>query len=322
MASRRTVMRTLKTEQKSVMAAYIQAIREKNISINELENLIEQNDVNGIVELIELTESDVAGFIERLRETAVVGGNLEKGINPNTASAMDWLQTTSGRFITETNHHKPLIVQELLAANAALGRNPRATALDLVGRVGITGKREGGFIGLNLPQVQAVNNARNNLSSGDPELMRKYFNNTRRDHRFDKQVQAYIDRGQPLPQDLLNKVTTRYEARLLQTRGETIARTETIEALNFGRQESMSQYADQIDDDAEIIKIWVSGPDDGRQRETHTEANGKEAKMNEPFIVGGERLMFPSDTSLGASAEEVINCRCTVAYSIRKKELA
>jgi len=32
--------------------------------------------------------------------------------------------------------------------------------------------------------------------------------------------------------------------------------------------------------------------------------------MNEPYLVGGSKMMFPSDTSLGARAKEVVNCRC------------
>lgn len=53
---------------------------------------------------------------------------------------------------------------------------------------------------------------------------------------------------------------------------------------------------------------------DSRVRSTHREAAGQTVPINEPFIVGGSQLMFPCDTSLGASAAEVVNCRCTVQY--------
>ena len=35
---------------------------------------------------------------------------------------------------------------------------------------------------------------------------------------------------------------------------------------------------------------------------------------NKPFIVSGERLMYPGDTSLGASLGNVIRCRCSAIY--------
>src|SRR5699024_7431465 len=110
-----------------------------------------------------------------------------------------------------------------------LGLHPRATALDLVGRVGPTGRREGGVVGLNRPQARAVANARLALSSGDPEHMRDYLQLQRRDRRYDHIVRRRIEAGQPLNERELGTILARYEDRLLQTRGETIARTETIE---------------------------------------------------------------------------------------------
>lgn len=53
---------------------------------------------------------------------------------------------------------------------------------------------------------------------------------------------------------------------------------------------------------------------DSRVRNTHRAASGQTVPINEPFIIGGSRLMFPCDTSLGADASEVVNCRCTVQY--------
>lgn len=53
---------------------------------------------------------------------------------------------------------------------------------------------------------------------------------------------------------------------------------------------------------------------DSKVRPTHREAAGQTVPVDEPFIVGGYRLMFPCDSSLGASASETVNCRCTVQY--------
>ena len=57
------------------------------------------------------------------------------------------------------------------------------------------------------------------------------------------------------------------------------------------------------------IKTWHTACDSS-VRGTHKEANGQTKPLNEPFIVGGSRLMFPGDTSLFADPREIYNCRC------------
>lgn len=62
-----------------------------------------------------------------------------------------------------------------------------------------------------------------------------------------------------------------------------------------------------------IIKIskkeWRTVLDE-RTRDAHAIADGQIRKIMEPYVVGGELLMFPGDSSLGASIWNTINCRC------------
>lgn len=51
---------------------------------------------------------------------------------------------------------------------------------------------------------------------------------------------------------------------------------------------------------------------DGRERNTHHAVNGRIVPIDEPFIVGGYRMMFPRDITYGAPPEEIINCRCSI----------
>ena len=53
---------------------------------------------------------------------------------------------------------------------------------------------------------------------------------------------------------------------------------------------------------------------DGRERITHNIADGQMQPIAMPFEVGTSLLMYPKDTSLGADAAEIINCRCTLSY--------
>lgn len=90
-------------------------------------------------------------------------------------------------------------------------------------------------------------------------------------------------------------------------RARTIARTETHNAATFASQETAKATG------FDLKKEWMTALD-GRAREAHIVADTQTVPMAAPYIVGGERLMRPGDSSLGASAENVINCRCAELY--------
>lgn len=90
-------------------------------------------------------------------------------------------------------------------------------------------------------------------------------------------------------------------------RATTVARTESIGALNFSRNDSFHALAEETGDEFE--KVWLSTIDN-RTRDTHRAADGQRVPVGESFIVGGFELEFPGDPD--GPAEEIINCRCTM----------
>jgi len=54
---------------------------------------------------------------------------------------------------------------------------------------------------------------------------------------------------------------------------------------------------------------------DSKVRRGHHAGEVAPVRINEPFLVRGEMLMFPGDGSLGASAGNIINCRCGTLYT-------
>ena len=62
------------------------------------------------------------------------------------------------------------------------------------------------------------------------------------------------------------------------------------------------------------FKTWLTVGDD-RVRNTHEEVEGVTIPIDEPFELAGGYMMRPHDTSLGVDENEVINCRCSLAFS-------
>lgn len=92
-----------------------------------------------------------------------------------------------------------------------------------------------------------------------------------------------------------------------RARATVIARTETHGAANFGANEAAKATG------LKLQKEWVASNDE-RTRSAHAAADGDIVEMDQPFTVGGEKLMFPGDPD--GSAGNVINCRCAVAHIV------
>nr|DAP50737.1 MAG TPA: minor capsid protein [Caudoviricetes sp.] len=91
------------------------------------------------------------------------------------------------------------------------------------------------------------------------------------------------------------------------------ARTATTAAENGGRTASYQKAADM---GIEMTREWLATRD-GRTRHEHGVADGQRVGVKEPFTVGGEKLMFPGDASLGASGWNLYNCRCAVKAMVK-----
>jgi len=90
-------------------------------------------------------------------------------------------------------------------------------------------------------------------------------------------------------------------------RADTIARTEMANAYNNGSwvgQAALGEYGP-------THKFWVLRQDKN-SRPTHVAVNQKTLPINQPFIVGGEPMMYPHAPD--ASAKNVVNCRCMVLF--------
>ncbi len=99
-----------------------------------------------------------------------------------------------------------------------------------------------------------------------------------------------------------------------ESRVDTIARTETVKATTTGSLESVDQTG------LETEKSWLSALQAGRTRDTHAEAHFRyqddPIPLDEDFIVGG--ASGPGPGQLGGSAEEEINCLCSITFKVKE----
>lgn len=95
--------------------------------------------------------------------------------------------------------------------------------------------------------------------------------------------------------------------RFSEYRADTIARTETSNAYLNGTWEGTQALGEY----GPTHKYWIN-TSDNRTREAHVFAPSSNGviPVGQPFIVGGEEMMYPH--SPGASAKNVVNCRCDI----------
>jgi hypothetical protein len=118
---------------------------------------------------------------------------------------------------------------------------------------------------------------------------------------------AGLGEGIPVLADRVATILSATATDMWTNRAVTVARTETLGALNAGRWDSFDAVA-QLLGEGDMEQYWLA-TDDARTRPTHKAADGQRVPVGGYFSVGGADLRFPGDP-LGP-AQEVIQCRCT-----------
>ena len=311
----------------------IQSVKDQ-ATIQEIVRLLEVGNIDGVVDLLQLDEAMFEPLEEAIRQAYREGGltgveqigripvgtgNIVARFSMSTPEATAWLSALSSTLIVEITNDQREAVRTALNAGLERGDNPRTTALDLVGRINPqTKRREGGIVGLTNQQAQWSVNAREELENLDA----RYFDRKLRDKRLDGRIRRAIESGEPLDQKTIDAAVTRLQQRTLKFRGNNIARTESLNALRSGQFEAIRQAAARGGVNAsDVMKAW-DATNDSRTRLEHTvmerkNGNNNPIPFNQPFVSPtGEMVMYPGDTSMGADASFIINCRCRAEYTI------
>lgn len=303
--------------------------------MNRLVAMIEAGQIEEAIEALRIEEGFFSPLNDQVRAAYLDGGNIVLaglklkdpthgdsfvlGFDGRHTRAERWVRDRSSDLIVEIVEDQRDMARQQIRAGLEAGRNPKQTALDIVGRTSrATGKREGGFIGLTSQQAAWARNAEAQLR----DLSADYFTRTRRDKRYDAMVRKAIKDGKPLAEADIQKIVGRYKDRLKKYRGDNIARTESLNAMRAGAYEGYQQLVESGRVRRDQVTVTWSATMDGRTRDHHRHLNGQSVSFGEFFNPApGVFMLYPGDLEHSsdpkALAGETINCRCWAAFRVR-----
>lgn len=313
-----------------LQVAFLEAVADitSSAEIGRIVERLERGDIEGALTALHIEPAAFRTFEEAIRQAYLGGGAAATSGMPalrgpdgnrmvirfdsRSPRAEAFLGSSGTRVTGRVTDDMLTGIRGYMTGGLVDGRNPRSVALDIVGRVDrVTGLRSGGIVGLTSRQTGYVATAKADLLSGDPARMRHYLSLGRRDKRFDRTVLAAIRDGKALDAATVDRITGRLSDSYLKLRGETIARTETMAALN---QAQIDAFQQAIDSGAirrqDVRKAWLATKD-SRTRDTHAALDGDSVGIDERFANG---LLYPGDPS--GAASELINCRCTMLLRV------
>jgi len=315
-------------------AAFMEAIDDirSNIVLRRIVERLERQDIAGAIRALNLDEAAFRPLEEAIRQAFNGGGVAAVEQMPvlrdpeghqivvrwdaRNLAAENWMRDHSATLVTNIVEDQKVAIRSALEEGLRRGDNPTKTALWVAGRVNrVTGKREGGIVGLTAQQSQYVASARQELLSGDVAAMRNYLDRGRRDKRFDRTVLKALKEDKPLPAETVDRIVTRYADGLLKLRADTIALNETFEALASAKEIAFRQQIDKGRVQAQAVtKTWRRSPSE-HPRLQHTAMHGQKVQFDQPFTApDGTPIPYPH--APGVPARHTLGCKCFAEYKI------
>ncbi|TPK14165.1 head morphogenesis protein [Mesorhizobium sp. B2-5-11] len=318
----------------AVRAAFMEAIDDitSNIVLRRIVERLERGDINGAIAAMHLDPTAFRPLDEAIR-AAFNGGGVAtvEGMptlrdpsghrivvrwDPRNLAAEQWLQAHSTQLVTGIVQDQQTAIRTALETGLSRGDNPTKTAVAVVGRVStVTGRREGGIIGLAGPQASFVATAREELLSGDPAQMRNYLERKRRDKRFDKTVAKATADGKTVPAAMVDRITGRYADSLLKLRADTIGLHETFAALGASKDIAFRQQMEKGNLRADVVtKGWKHTPQE-HPRMQHVAMQGQVVPFDQSFTApDGTSIPYPH--APGVPTRHTLGCKCFAEYKI------
>ncbi len=334
--SSREILENLAADwQPQMRAAWIEAINAitSRIVLKRIVEKLERGDVAGVVADLGIEDGVFAKFEQSLIQAYHSGGiatvdNMpslrEPGGNRVVFSwgvrnlpAEQAMRDHAARLVTGIVTEARDGIRDVLVDNLSRGRSPYDAGRTLAGRINrVTGRREGGLIGLSRPQMETVVRIERAMREGDKAYMRDYLTFANRDKRLDRMVLKAIREGRGLAPEEAERLTRLYANRALKYRADTISILETHSALARSKRDAFQQQIDDGKLDArDVTKKWRRTVSREPRTEHLAMASQPAIPFNEKFVLpDGIQCDGPHDPSL--PARHAIGCKCSVDYLI------
>lgn len=301
---------------------------------------LKQQDIEGAIEALHIDPAAFSEYATVMTEAYARSGAStaaiisEQGLgfagvrfNMHNLIAQEWIRKNVGEMITNITNEQMETVREVIYAGYSQGHHPFTIARDIVGRVSSRGgAREGGIIGLDRPRAMRLNKVMTGMRTreGVRDLVIEGANGSlsvryKVNKATERRILSAYRKGTAVPVKEQQVSTTQYKNALLKARADTIAQTETANAVMGGRNSEWEAFLEERGlDGASVVKRWEHRRGSSKHyRIQHYEMNGQEVVgLDTPFIMpDGTAMQHAHDPAGGA--EHVISCGCDTTYYLK-----
>lgn len=240
-------------------------------------------------------------------------------------SAQEWIRENVANRVVGFSNEQVQVARTVIEAGYAQGQGPRNIAVDLVGRATGGTARDGGVLGLDGPRAARLRAVTEGMrtAEGVRDLVIEHADGTvsvryKVNEATAKRILKAHKAGTAVP-DAERAISERqYRNALLKDRADTVAATETANAVMGGRMEQWRQLVDSgVVDPANVIKTWQHRRGASLyHRPDHLAKSGKSVRgLFTPFVFpDGAQLLHSHDPKGGAKHN--IRCGCDTTFRV------
>lgn len=308
-----------------------------NVDWRALLDALTRTDIEGAIAALNINEAAWAEYSSKMTQAyALAGasttaqiqaqglGGIGTRFRMTNPGAQEWIRQNVANRVVGFSEEQTQVARMVIEAGFGRGQGPRNIAVDLAGRVQ-GGSRAGGALGLDAPRaarLQAVTQGMRTadgvrglvIARQDGKLALRYKVNPATEQRI---IRAYKS-GTAVPEADQAISERQYSNALLKARADTVANTETANAVMSGRMEQWRQLIETKGIDPEsVIKTWHHRRGASKDhRPDHLAMSGKSVRgLFTPFVFpDGAQLQYAHDPDGGA--KHVIGCGCDTTFRV------
>jgi len=292
------------------------------INWDELKAALASGSIDAAIAALNIEPSAFEAYRAALTSAFAAGGSLAATtVNGPSGSkvafrfdmtnprAEEWIAKNVGLRIVGLADDAISVARQTILTGFQAGRHPNGIAVDIAGRV-VDGRRMGGVVDLDQPRadrllavsrgMETAQGVQDLVEMRNGELVVRYKVNKATSQRI---LRAY-HAGTAVPANERAISIQQYKNALLKARAETIARTETGQAVMSAKREEWHQACDKLGYSTDAVtKTW-----------RHLQANNMQVRgLDTPFnLPNGAVMQHALDPAGGA--EECANCTCDTTF--------